>query len=132
MITTLPAKIPTPALQILSLNPAAVYISLVRVALMKTYRADAPGNAPYSKSTCALFTTDPGGHSVLVGGKLVPLTSSMHVPSSLHISNATLQAYCHAVVTNNDLWLAAVGWGVGFFVVGIVFFWQAESKYGRG
>jgi hypothetical protein len=38
-----------------------------------------------------------------------------------------------------ELFLHAVGstprrptWGVGFFVVGLVFFWQAENKYGRG
>ena len=44
------------------------------------------------------------------------------------ISNIPLQASCHAIVTNNDLWIAAVGWGVGAFLVGIVFFWQAEAK----
>ena len=48
------------------------------------------------------------------------------------ISNIPLQAYCHAIVTNNDLWIAAVGWGVVIFLVGIVFFWQAEAQYGRG
>ena len=48
------------------------------------------------------------------------------------ISNIPLQAYCHAIVTNNDLWIAAVGWGVVFFVIGIVFFWRAEHLYGRG
>ena len=60
---------------------------------------------------------DPGGHH-LVAGKLVP--------------NTNLQAYCHAIVTNNDLWIAGVIWGVSIFVVGLLFFWQAESKYGRG
>jgi hypothetical protein len=48
------------------------------------------------------------------------------------VQTPSLQAYCHAVVTNNDLWIAALGWSLGFFVIGIVFFWQAESKYGRG
>jgi hypothetical protein len=48
------------------------------------------------------------------------------------VPNAVLQAFCHPVITNNDLWLAAVGWGLGFVVLGVIFFWQAESKYGRG
>jgi len=48
------------------------------------------------------------------------------------ISNIPLQAYCPAIVTNNDLWIAAVGWGVVVFIIGIVFFWQAEALYGRG
>jgi teichoic acid transport system permease protein len=107
MVSTLPAKIPDWALQVLSLNPPAVYISLVRVALMQSYRTNSPGNAPYSATLCALFKRDPGAH--------IPL-----------------QAHCHAIVTNNDLWVAAVGWGVGFFIVGLIFFWQAESQYGRG
>ena len=48
------------------------------------------------------------------------------------ISNIPLQSYCHAIVTNNELWMAAAGWGIVVFLVGIVFFWQAEALYGRG
>jgi len=119
MVTALPAKIPGWALQVLSLNPPAVFISLVRVALMRTYRTNAPGNAPYSARACALFHKDPGGtHLSAATGKLV--------------SNIPLQTNCHAIVTNPGLWMAAVGWGVGVFLLGIVFFWQAENKYGRG
>ena len=105
MVTTLPAAVPEWGIKLLSLNPPAVYISLVRVALMQSYRQNSPGNKPYNAAACALFR--------------------------LH-KNPPLQAYCHAVVTNNDLWIAAVGWGIGFFVLGVIFFWQAESKYGRG
>jgi len=112
MVTTLPAKIPEWALKVLSLNPAAVYISLTRVSLMWTYRADSPGNQPYNAARCALFHRDPGGGP--------------------HGSNAMLQAYCHPIVTNPQLWAWAVGWGVVFLALGLVFFWQAEHKYGRG
>jgi teichoic acid transport system permease protein len=105
MVTTLPAAVPEWGVKLLSLNPPAVFIYLVRVALMQSYRQNSPGNQPYNPKECALF--------------------------HLH-KNPPLQAYCHAVVTNNDLWIAAVGWGIGFFVIGIIFFWQAESKYGRG
>jgi teichoic acid transport system permease protein len=139
MITALPAHAPQWALKILSLNPPAVFIALVRVALMKTYRQDAPGNQPYNAAYCSMFHADQGGKSMLVGGKYVPLPSGATVVNGyteighhLVVLNAQLQAYCQAVVTNNDLWLAAVGWGLGFFVIGIVFFWQAESLYGRG
>ena len=110
MVTTLPAAVPGWALKVLSLNPPAVFISLVRVALMQTYRVNAPGNQPYNAANCRLFHRPPTGQT----------------------PNAALQAYCHAVVTNNDLWIAAVGWGVAFFVLGIIFFWRAENKYGRG
>jgi teichoic acid transport system permease protein len=110
MVTTLPAAVPTWALKVLSLNPPAVFISLVRVALMQTYRANAPGNQPYNAAKCYVF----------------------HHPGPGHAPNPALQAYCHAVVANNDLWIAAICWGVAFFAFGIVFFWRAENKYGRG
>ncbi|HEY7265458.1 MAG TPA: ABC transporter permease [Trebonia sp.] len=110
MVTALPAAVPVWAQKVLSLNPPAVYISLVRVALMQSYRTNSPGNKPYNKGLCTLFHHPPPGQ------KPYP----------------PLQAHCAALITNNDLWLAAVGWGVGFLVIGIVFFWQAESLYGRG
>jgi teichoic acid transport system permease protein len=139
MITALPAHAPQWALKILSLNPPAVFISLVRVALMKTYRQDAPGNQPYNAAYCSMFHADQGGKSMLVGGKYVPLPGHATVVNGytaighhLVVLNAQLQAYCQAVVTNSDLWLAALGWGIGFLIIGVVFFWQAESLYGRG
>ncbi|MGC0250375.1 ABC transporter permease [Pseudactinotalea sp. Z1748] len=30
-----------------------------------------------------------------------------------------------------ELWLVALGWAVGFFVVGFLVFWQGEEQYGR-
>jgi teichoic acid transport system permease protein len=101
--------------KVLSLNPAAVYISLVRVGFMSSYRADQPGNAPYNAKMCNYFLN--------AQGKDIPGTKT---------ADYAWLAHCAATVTNNDLWIAAAGWGVVFFLVGIVFFWQAESQYGRG
>jgi teichoic acid transport system permease protein len=117
LILTLPASLHTWEKQVLSLNPFAVYIQLVRVAFMSSYRTNSAGNQPYNAQKCQTFLTDPGGK---------------HIEAGHLVSNANLQAYCHAIVTNNDLWIAAVGWGVGFFVIGLIFFWRAENKYGRG
>ena len=100
---------------VLSLNPFAVYISLFRVAFMSSYRQDMPGNAPYNYQQCHTFLTHQGDK--------IPGTTTQ---------NFSWLASCHPVVTNHDIWAAAIGWGVVFFVVGIVFFWQAENKYGRG
>ena len=115
LIITLPATLSTPAKQVLSLNPAAVYISLVRVSFMSSYRAESAGNQPYNAFKCNAFLTNPGGK----------------IPGTQTANNAW-QAYCHPIVTNTDLWIAAVSWGVVFFVVGLLFFWRAENKYGRG
>jgi teichoic acid transport system permease protein len=95
--------------RVLTLNPFAVYISLFRVAFMSSYRQDMPGNAPYNYNTCQTFLHNQG-----------------------HNGNFALLAHCAPVVTNHDIWAAAIGWSVFFFVAGIVFFWQAENKYGRG
>jgi teichoic acid transport system permease protein len=104
-IDTLSVKLPLWAKQILELNPAAVYISLMRYAIMASQRTNAPGAKPYNAAMCALF-------------------SAKKTPA--------LQAYCHPDVVTGQLWLAGAGWAVVILAIGIVFFWQAENRYGRG
>jgi teichoic acid transport system permease protein len=147
LIITLPAALGNWEKQVLSLNPFAVFISLVRVGFMSSYRADSAGNQPFNANLCYQFTTSPGpGHYILpnttvptwfIPSNLFPAgkPSSVVIPQSgplAKISNIPLQSYCHAIVTNNDLWIAAVAWGVVIFAIGIVFFWRAEHLYGRG
>jgi teichoic acid transport system permease protein len=104
-IASLPASLPEWAKGVLSLNPAAVYISLTRYAIMYTYRDDTPGAQPFNAAKCAVFTA-----------KKIP----------------PLQAYCHPYVATSELWLAGIGWAVVTLAVGVVYFWQAETRYGRG
>ena len=104
-IASLPAALPEWAKNVLSFNPAAVYISLTRYAIMATYRADAPGAKPYDAARCAIF-------------------NAKKIPS--------LQAYCHPDIAVSELWLAGVGWAVVTLVAGVLYLWQAETRYGRG
>ena len=106
-VTSLPsyATLPSWAKDVISLNPAAVYITLARNALMATFRADAPGAKPYNAAACAAFNL------------------TKHPP---------LQAYCHPTTTIGELWLVGIGWAVVTLAVGAVYFWQAETRYGRG
>jgi len=104
-IASLPASLPEWAKNLLSFNPAAVYISLTRNAIMYSQREYAPGAQPYNALKCAIFNT-----------KKIP----------------QLQAYCHPIVTTNQLWLAGIGWAVVTLVAGVLYFWQAETRYGRG
>jgi teichoic acid transport system permease protein len=104
-IASLPAALPEWAKNVLSFNPAAVYISLTRNALMATFRNDAPGAKPYNAARCAVFMA-----------KKTP----------------ELQAYCHPDFTVGQLWLAGAGWAVVTLAAGVLFFWQAETRYGRG
>jgi teichoic acid transport system permease protein len=126
---------------VLSLNPFAVYISLFRVGFMSSYRQDSAGNQPYNHNLCQLFLSSPGHNIpagtrvptalILPGSHASSIVTTASGPLS-RISNVPLQAYCHAIVSNHELWAAAVGWGVVAFAVGIVFFWRAEHLYGRG
>jgi teichoic acid transport system permease protein len=104
-IASLPASLPEWAKNVLSFNPAAVYISLTRNAIMWSQRAYAPGAKPFNAGQCAAFNAT---------------------------KSPPLQAYCHPDILTSQLWLAAVGWAVVTLVVGVVFFWQAETRYGRG
>jgi teichoic acid transport system permease protein len=156
LIITLPAALKPWEKQVLSLNPFAVFISLVRVAFMSSYRTNSAGNQPNNPGFCAQFlgkatvngvTSSTGGH--ILPGTTVPIrlipanllhlvqsgASSVVIPKTgplSMISNIPMQAYCPAIVTNDELWMAAAGWGIVVFLLGIVFFWQAEALYGRG
>lgn len=54
-----------------------------------------------------------------------------HQPLALYIqlTRECLLAGTHVPVTD---WIWGLGWAVGFLVVGFVYFWHAEAKYGRG
>ncbi|HWN01012.1 MAG TPA: ABC transporter permease [Streptosporangiaceae bacterium] len=92
---------------LLQINPAAVYIGLVRNAILQSQRIGWPGSKPYSAANCALYHT----------GKKAYLEYS---------------AYCHGTVPISGLWLWGVGWAIVALVAGFVFFWQGETRYGRG
>jgi teichoic acid transport system permease protein len=104
-IEALPATLPVWAKDLLSVNPAAVYISLIRFAIITTQRTDAPGAKPYDAGQCAIFNA-----------KKIP----------------ALQAYCHPAIGTGELWLAGIGWAAVTVAIGVVYFWRAETRYGRG
>ncbi|HEY1673722.1 MAG TPA: ABC transporter permease [Streptosporangiaceae bacterium] len=105
-IASLPAVLPQWSKDFLQLNPAAVYISLMRLAVMKSQRTNAPGAEPYNAKICAAFHAN--------------------------LTEYHAQAFCHPEVTMSELWVAGVGWAIFAAVVGIIYFWRAEARYGRG
>jgi teichoic acid transport system permease protein len=92
---------------LLQANPAAVYITLVRNALLQTQRDSMAGSKPYNGQACALY---------------------QHTPAQYPFNSA----YCHTIVSQSDLWYYAAGWAVLALIVGFFFFWRAETRYGRG
>jgi teichoic acid transport system permease protein len=104
----------------LELNPAALYISLVRNAVLTSQRLSQPGSKPYNQALCHVWSTlghetgDRIGHTVI---------SAKYQYYS---------AYCHAPVNPDHYWYYAIGWAALALVAGFFFFWRAETRYGRG
>lgn len=97
----------------LELNPAALYITLVRNALLQSQRLSAPGSKPFNGQLCHVWKTV--GHAP-------------NAPASYQYDSA----YCHFYANPNHFWYFAVAWAVVALVVGFWFFWRAETRYGRG
>ena len=92
---------------LLQINPAALYITLIRLAMLRSQRLSAPGSKPYNNHLCTLWNT-----------KLPQYNYDL--------------AYCHSPADPAHYWYYAIGWAVLALVVGFFFFWRAEAKYGRG
>jgi teichoic acid transport system permease protein len=101
---------------LLELNPAALFITLTRNALMITQRESAPGSKSYSKALCDQW------HSPLLG----------HNPNAPQ-KYQFYSAHCHYLGANPaHFWYYAIGWAVIAVVIGFWYFWRAETRYGRG
>ncbi len=104
----------------LELNPAALYITLIRNAVLQSQRLSQPGSKPYSKALCHVWNTL--GHEAgdRIGHTIVSAKYQYY------------SAYCHAAVNPDHYWYYATGWAVLAIVAGFFFFWRAETRYGRG
>jgi teichoic acid transport system permease protein len=98
---------------VLQLNPAALYITLVRNALLETQRESTPGAHPYNARLCHQWATV--GHG--------PHATKQDLLDS---------AYCHYYANPYHFWYYAIAWAVVAIVAGFFFFWRSEAKYGRG
>jgi teichoic acid transport system permease protein len=98
------------ATTLIELNPAAIYITLVRNALLRSQRLSAFGAKPYNAAKCTMWTKS----STFAG--LHPYYS----------------AYCHPTFVSGHLWEIGAGWAVVALLFGFWFFWRKEVFYGRG
>jgi teichoic acid transport system permease protein len=98
---------------LLQLNPAAIYITLMREALLTTQRESEPGAKPYNAHLCHVWATL---------GKSPKGTLQEQMDSG----------YCHIITNPDHYWYYGIAWAVLAIVVGFYFFWRAEAQYGRG
>ncbi len=106
------------ATTLLQVNPAAVYITLVRNALLTSQRTTAFGYYPYNHLKCAQWQGTAKG--------TIP-ESAPHYAQYLKYS-----AYCHPTFISSHLWEIGAGWAVVALLFGFWFFWRKEVFYGRG
>jgi teichoic acid transport system permease protein len=92
---------------VLELNPAALYITLMRNSLLLTQRQTTPGSKVYNRALCADWDT-----------KLKKYWYDL--------------PHCHGYANPAYFWYYGIGWAVLALVIGFFFFWRAEAKYGRG
>jgi teichoic acid transport system permease protein len=99
------------ATTLLQVNPAAIYVTLVRNSLLASQRASAFGARPFNAAKCQAWAQDVGGFA----GK-----------------HPYYSAYCHPTVISSHLWLFGTGWAVAMLLLGFWYFWRKEVFYGRG
>jgi teichoic acid transport system permease protein len=92
---------------LLQINPAAIYITLMREAMLATQRESQPGAQPFNKLKCAAWHATPAKH-------------------------LDWSAYCDPITNPDHYWYYGIAWAVLAIVVGFYFFWRAEAQYGRG
>ena len=70
-----------------------------------------PGAKPYNHARCVLYRAFPG-----------------------NTKYQSFSAYCHPSTLPSipSLWVWGTGWALLVVVLGFLFFWRAEARYGRG
>jgi len=119
------------ATTLLQVNPAAVYITLVRNALLNTQRESAFGAKPYDQANCYAWAGVNRPTPVPKGWSHAVSQVKNHLPADHPLSQYG-SAYCHPTVVSSHLWLLGAGWAVVALLLGFWFFWRKEVFYGRG
>jgi len=117
---------------LLQLNPAAVYITLVRQSLLASQRESAFGAQPHSVVKCAAWagTSKPASASPAAWAHATALVK--HNLPTHHPLSQFGSAYCQPTFISSHLWLFAAGWAVVALLLGFWYFWRKEVNYGRG
>ncbi|HEY2576006.1 MAG TPA: ABC transporter permease [Streptosporangiaceae bacterium] len=124
-IQTYPSLFNHPTIaRVLQYNPAAIYITLTRNALLRSQQQSMPGSKPLNTNLCLSYRHPPP-FTIQRFGNL----ANYHKFLSANLFNS---AHCPSVVSEANLWLFGAAWAVVTLAVGFVFFWRAEVRYGRG
>jgi teichoic acid transport system permease protein len=121
------------ATTLLQLNPAAIYITLVRNALLNSERTSAFGYHAYNAARCTTWTDLATGKIARPSSANFPHNHAGYVHALARYNNElTYSSYCHPTFISSHLWEFGVGWAVVALLLGFWFFWRKEVFYGRG
>jgi len=114
------------ATTLLQVNPAAVYITLVRNSLLNSQRISAFGHYPYNQAKCTIWQDTATGK--------ISLATLPHTQAGVAYYDKIIyySGYCHPTFVSAHLWEFGIGWAVVALVFGFWFFWRKEVFYGRG
>ena len=128
------------ATTLLQLNPAAVYITLVRNSLLTSQRTTAFGYQPYNAARCAIWQSTAKGTIPAPSSPTAAQGTALYARQLVHYEAAigqyktdlTYSAYCHPTFISSHLWEIGFGWAAVALLLGFWFFWRKEVFYGRG
>jgi len=117
---------------LLELNPAAIYITLVRQSLLESQRLSAFGAQPHNAAKCAAWAGTPEPAHANQGVWSHALTQVKNNLPDKHPLSQFGSAYCSPTFISSHLWLFALGWTIVALLLGFWYFWRKEVNYGRG
>jgi len=124
------------ATTLLQVNPAAIYITLVRNSLLNTQRTAAFGYQKYNAARCTAWQGIAKGTTPRPSQADYPGTAAgqaaYHHAVTVYQGKLTWSGYCHPTFISAHLWELGVGWAVVTLLLGFWFFWRKEVFYGRG
>ncbi len=122
------------ATTLLELNPAAIFITLVRNALLTSQRLSAFGARPYNAAKCAAWADQPTAPAGVSKAAWAAANAQVRhpLPTAKFPLNQYGSAYCHPTYIGSHLWEIGTAWAVVALTFGFWFFWRKEVFYGRG
>jgi len=124
------------ATTLLQVNPAAIYITLVRDSLLTTQRESAFGYNRYNLGKCTTWQQVVKGQIQRPPAPTAPqgnaLYARQHAAYQAYQNKLTWSSYCHPTFISAHLWEFGAGWALVALVFGFWFFWRKEVFYGRG
>lgn len=120
------------ATTLLQLNPAAIFITLVRNALLRSQRISTFGARHFSAVRCAVWQNIAKGTIPRPSPAGFRTTAAYQHALKAYNQKLTWSGYCHPTFISAHLWELGASWAVVTLVVGFWFFWRKEVNYGRG